>query len=85
MIFSWSIHANYSLIKYFGPEVQVFENGDTANEVSIDNMAWSEAFYQISVRSWQIWYQIEALNCGGSFMYGFSSFSGCHGNGSQEF
>ena len=32
-----------------------------------------------------MWYQIEALNRGGSFMYSFSSFSGCHGNGSQEF
>ena len=25
-----------------------------------------------------MWYQIEALNRGGSFMYSFSSFSGCH-------
>ena len=41
--------------------------------------------YQISVRSWQIWYHhIEALNRGSSFMCRFGGFSGCHGNGSHE-
>ena len=40
--------------------------------------------YQISVRSWQIWYHIEALNRGSSLMCRFGGFSGCHGNGSHE-
>ena len=40
--------------------------------------------YQISVRSWQIWYHSEALNRGSSFMCRFGGFSGCHGNGSHE-
>ena len=40
--------------------------------------------YQISVRSWQIWYHIEALNRGSSFMCRFGGFSGCHGNGSHK-
>ena len=39
---------------------------------------------QISVRSWQIWYHIEALNRGSSFMCRFGGFSGCHGNRSHE-
>ena len=42
------------------------------------------SLYQISVRPWQIWYQIEAHNSGRSFVCSFGSFSGCHGNGSQE-
>ena len=42
------------------------------------------SLYQISVRPWQIWYQIEAHNRGRSFVCSFGSFSGCHGNGSQE-
>ena len=42
------------------------------------------SLYQISVRPWQIWYQIEAHNRGNSFVCSFGSFSGCHGNRSQE-
>ena len=42
-------------------------------------------FFQISVRSWQVWYQIKALNRRSLFICSFSSFSGCHGNGSQQF
>ena len=42
------------------------------------------SLYQISARPWQIWYQIAAHNCGSSFVCSFGSFSGCHGNGSQE-
>ena len=32
----------------------------------------------------QMWYHIEALNRGSSFMCRFGGFSGCHGNGSHE-
>ena len=42
------------------------------------------SYYQISVRSWQIWYHIEALNRGSPFMCRFGGFSGCHGNGSHK-
>ena len=41
------------------------------------------SIFQISVGSWHIRYQIEALHCGSSFMCSFGTFSGCHGNGSQ--
>ena len=52
--------------------------------VSIHNMASNESFYQISVRSWQMCYQIKAPNRGGSFVFSLGIFSSCHGNGSQE-
>ena len=42
------------------------------------------SFFQNSVRSWQMRYQIKALHCGSSFMYNFGTFNGCHGNDSQE-
>ena len=42
------------------------------------------SFFQISLRSWQMWCHIEALNCGSSSMCSFGSFSGCHVNGNQE-
>ena len=40
--------------------------------------------YQISVRSWQIWYHIEALSRGSAFMCRYGGFSGYHGNGSHK-
>ena len=63
-------------------EVQSFENDDTANAESIRNMASNESFYQLSVRSWQLWYHIKAPNGRSSFMYNLKIFSCCHGNGS---
>ena len=51
---------------------------DTVNVVSIRN----ESFHQISVRLWQMFYQIEHLNCGSQSVLGI--FSDCHGNGNQE-
>ena len=41
-------------------------------------------FFQISVRAWHMWYQIQALNCGSSLMCSVGSFCDCCGNGSQE-
>ena len=54
LLFLWSIHANLIWLRYFGYEVQSFENADTANVESIHNMALNESSIQISVRSWQM-------------------------------
>ena len=42
------------------------------------------SFFQISVRAWHMWYQIQALNFGSSLMCSVGSFCDCCGNGSQE-
>ena len=62
-------------LKYFGSEVQTCENEDNANAESIDNMALSESFYQMSIRSCKMWYSIVGVNCGGSLMCGYGSFN----------
>ena len=58
LLYLWSIHANFIWLKYFGYEVQSFESYNTANAESIHNMALNESSIQISVRSWQMQYQI---------------------------
>ena len=44
----------------------------------------NDSCYQISVRSWQIWYHIKALNRESSYMCILGIFSGGHGNESQK-
>ena len=81
---SCSIHANLVWLKYVGSEVQSFENDNLAKTQSIHNMAQNESFYQISVRSWQMWYQIKTLNGCSSFVCILGISSCRHGNRSQK-
>ena len=59
--------------------IYTFSAGTFLN-VNLHNMS----AIQISVRLWQMLYQIEAITCGSSFICSCASFSGCHSNRSQE-
>ena len=63
LFFSWSIPDNFIWLRHFGSKLHSFEGEDNANAESIPNMAWIK-FYQITVRSWKMLYQIEGLNRG---------------------